>query len=365
MSTLRAAVFTGPDQPLELQQLELEAPHAGEVAVRVEASGLCHSDLHVMMGEWLEPPPMVLGHEGCGVVESVGGGVDHVAPGDRVVLSWFASCGSCARCREQRPWICTRSRANESLMADGGTRLRACDGTAVRAYLAVGSLAERAVVPSSGVVKVPQTLPPEVGALIGCAVATGVGAVMNTAAVRAGQSVVVVGCGGVGLSVVMGAVLAGASVVVAVDTQDAKLQLATELGASHAVRAGSGADDRIAAILPDGPDHVFEAIGLVSTIEWAIGLLPPGGTATLVGMTPQDQRIAIDPLEFAIGGRTLLGCTYGSCRPERDFPRLAELQLAGRLPIDRLVSERIALDDVNRAFDQMRAGDGARRVVVF
>ena len=365
MSGLRAAVFTGVDAPLALETLEAEPPRAGEVAVRVEASGLCHSDLHVLIGEWSERPPMVMGHEGCGVVEAVGEGVSHVASGDRVVLSWFAHCGECARCREGRPWICLRSRANESLMADGGTRLRRPGGQAVRSYLAVGSLAERAIVPASGAVAVPQALPPDAGALIGCAVATGVGAVLNTAAVRPGQTVVVIGCGGVGLSVVMGAALAEAAAIVAVDLSDEKLRLAAGVGATHTLRAGERADAELAAILPDGPDHVFEAIGLVSTIEWSIRLLPPGGTATLVGMTPEDQRISIDPLPFTSGGRTLLGCTYGSCVPERDFPRLAELHLAGRLPIDRLVSERIALDGVNRAFERMRAGDGARRVVVF
>jgi S-(hydroxymethyl)glutathione dehydrogenase/alcohol dehydrogenase len=221
------------------------------------------------------------------------------------------------------------------------------------------------VVPAAGAVAVPRGLPADVGALSGCAVATGVGAVLNTAAVRPGQSVVVIGCGGVGLSAVMGAVLAQASVIAAVDLDEAKLALATDLGATHAVRAGEGADAALAAILPDGPDHVFEAIGLVATMEWAVRLLPVGGTATLVGMTPEGRRISLDPLEFSSGGRTLLGCTYGSCIPERDFPYLAELHLAGRLPIDRLISERIALGDVNRAFDQMRAGDGARRVVVF
>jgi S-(hydroxymethyl)glutathione dehydrogenase/alcohol dehydrogenase len=362
---LRAAVFAGPNRPLELEQLELEPPREGEVAVRIEASGLCHSDLHVLVGEWSETPPMVMGHEGCGVVEAVGEGVSHVVPGDRVVLSWFASCGACPRCRDGRPWICTRSRANESLMADGGTRLRRAGGEPVRSYLAVGSLGERTVVPAAGAIAVPQGLPADVGALIGCAVATGVGAVLNTAAVRPGQSVVVIGCGGVGLSAVMGAVLAEAAVIAAVDLDDAKLALASDLGATHAVRAGEGADAALAAIMPDGPDHVFEAIGLVATMEWAVRLLPLGATATLVGMTPEGQRISLDPLEFASGGRTLLGCTYGSCIPERDFPYLAELHLAGRLPIDRLISERIGLDDVNRAFDQMQAGDGARRVVVF
>jgi S-(hydroxymethyl)glutathione dehydrogenase/alcohol dehydrogenase len=365
VTAVNAAVFTGVDQPLELERLELAAPGPGELAVRVEASGLCHSDLHVLMGEWTEQPPMVLGHEGCGIVEQVGPGVHRFAPGDRVVLCWYAPCGECSRCRSGRPWICTATRANDSLMPDGGTRLRRPDGQAVRSYLAVGSLGDHTVVPESGAVRVDPALPAEVGALIGCGVATGVGAVLNTAAVQPGQSVVVIGCGGVGLSAVMGAALAGAGPIVAVDLHEGKLELARDVGATHAVRAGDGADAELRAILPDGPDHVIEAIGLATTIEWAIALLPLGGTATLVGMTPEGVRVSFDPLSFTAAGQTILGCTYGSCVPDRDFPRFAALAMDGRLPVERLIAERIGLEDVNRAFDRMRQGDGARRVLVY
>jgi S-(hydroxymethyl)glutathione dehydrogenase / alcohol dehydrogenase len=364
MTALRAAVYVGIDRPLQLETLELDEPGPGEVAVRIEASGLCHSDLHVMLGEWSERPPMVLGHEGCGVVESVGEDVHQFAPGDRVVLCWYAPCGECARCRAGRPWVCLNTRANSSLMPDGGTRLRRLSGEPVRSYLAVGSFGQRAVVPASGAVRVDGRLPAELGALIGCGVATGVGAVTNTAAVQQGQSVVVVGCGGVGLSVVMGAVLVGADPVIAVDISAPKLRLAGDVGATHMVRAGDAAGAEVAAILPNGPDHVFEAIGLRETIEWAISLLSPGGTATLVGMTPEGTKVSFDPLPFTSAGRSILGCTYGSCVPDRDFPRLAELVMQGRLPVARLIAERIALEDVNRAFDQMRAGDGARRVLI-
>jgi S-(hydroxymethyl)glutathione dehydrogenase / alcohol dehydrogenase len=364
VSEVRAAVFTGVDRPLEIERLEIAGPGPGEVAVRIEASGLCHSDLHVMLGEWTEEPPMVLGHEGCGVVEAVGEGVHRFAPGDRVVLCWYAPCGECARCRSGRPWICTDTPANASLMPDGTTRLRRPDGSPVRAYLNVGSLGNRAVVPESGAIRVDASLPADVGSLIGCGVATGVGAVLNTAAVQAGQSVVVIGCGGVGLSAVMGAALAGASPIVAVDLHDEKLDLARDVGATHGVRGGDGADAEIAAIIPGGPDHVFEAIGLRSTIEWAFSLLPMGGTATLVGMTPEGVRVGFEPLDFTAAGQTILGCTYGSCVPDRDFPRFAALAMEGRLPVERLIAERIGLDDVNRAFDQMRGGDGARRVLL-
>ena len=364
MTEVRAAVYTGADRPLEVESLELAAPGPGEVAVRIEASGLCHSDLHVIMGEWSEEPPMVLGHEGCGVVEAIGDGVHRYAPGDRVVLCWYAPCGECTRCRAGRPWICTETRANSSVMPDGTTRLRRRDGQPVRSYLNVGSLGSHAVVPESGAVRVDASLPADVGALIGCGVATGVGAVLNTAAVQAGQSVVVIGCGGVGLSAVMGAALAGASAIVAVDLHDEKLDLARDVGATHGVRAGDAAGAEIARILPAGPDHVFEAIGLRSTIEWAFSLMPMGGTTTLVGMTPEGVRVGFDPLAFTAAGQTILGCTYGSCVPDRDFPRFAALAMEGRLPVERLIAERIGLDDVNRAFDQMREGDGARRVLI-
>jgi len=364
MMDVRAAVYTGVDRPLELETLELAEPGPGEVAVRIEASGLCHSDLHVMMGEWTEQPPMVLGHEGCGVVESVGEGVHRFAPGDRVVLCWYAPCGECTRCRSGRPWICTETRANASVMPDGTTRLQRSGGEPVRSYLNVGSLGGAAVVPESGAIRVDAALPADVGALIGCGVATGVGAVLNTAAVQAGQSVVVIGCGGVGLSAVMGAALAGATPIVAVDLHDAKLDLARDVGATHGVRGGDGADAEIDRILPDGPDHVFEAIGLRSTIEWAFSLMPMGGTTTLVGMTPEGVRVSFDPLSFTAAGQTILGCTYGSCVPDRDFPRFAALAMEGRLPVERLIAERIGLEDVNRAFDQMRDGDGARRVLL-
>jgi S-(hydroxymethyl)glutathione dehydrogenase / alcohol dehydrogenase len=317
-----------------------------------------------MEGEWPEQPPMVLGHEGCGIVEAVGEGMHQFAPGDRVVLCWYAPCGECARCRANRPWVCTRSRSNASLMPDGTSRLRRADGEPVRSYLAVGSFGQRAVVPGSGAVRVSPQLPPEVGALIGCGVATGVGAVLNTAGVQSGESVVVIGCGGVGLSVVMGAVLAGAGPIVAVDRSDAKLDLARDLGATHAVRAGDGAAGELAQILPGGPDHAFEAIGLASTIEWAISMLSLGGTATLVGLTPAGVSVSVDALGFAEAGRSILGCAYGSCVPDRDFPRLAALAMEGHLPVARLIEERIGLEDVNRAFDQMRAGDGARRVLI-
>jgi S-(hydroxymethyl)glutathione dehydrogenase/alcohol dehydrogenase len=357
-------VFTGVGRPLEIEELEIDEPAAGEVAVRIEASGVCHSDLHVIEGEWEETPPIVLGHEGCGVVESVGSGVAGLAPGDRVVLSWYAPCGTCRFCEQGREWLCVRTRADDHLMPDGGVRLRRPGGGDVRPYLAVGSFAQRAVVPASGAIPVPPELPVEVGALIGCAVTTGVGAVVNTARVPPGASVAVIGCGGVGLSVVMGAQLAGADPIVAIDVHDEKLALARRVGATHALRAGGGLAAELRSVLPGGPDYVFEAIGLEATISQTLELTPRGGTAVLVGMTPQDVSVPLDPLDLAMNGKTVIGCTYGSARPRIDFPRLARLAISGRLPVERLIDARVALDEVNGAFERMRRGEGGRTVLL-
>jgi S-(hydroxymethyl)glutathione dehydrogenase/alcohol dehydrogenase len=337
---VQAAVFTGANRPLELETLEVGEPRAGEVRVRMLASGVCHSDLHVVEGEWPEDPPIVLGHEGFGEVEAVGDGVATVTPGDRVVLSWYAPCGACDRCLEGRPWICQGSSSDDHRMGDGTARLRRSDGEAVRSYLGVGSFGERAVVSAAAAVPVPSELPADVGSLIGCGVTTGVGAVVNTARVEPGSSAVVIGCGGVGLSVVLGLALAGADPIVAASAE-------------------------VGSIIPGGPDHVFEAIGLVPTIEWGLSIMPKGGTLTLVGMTPSGQHVRIDPLDFSSAGKTLLGCTYGSSRPGADFARLARLHLAGRLPIDRMITDHTGLDGVNDAFERMRRGEGARTVIVY
>jgi S-(hydroxymethyl)glutathione dehydrogenase / alcohol dehydrogenase len=329
------------------------------------ASGVCHSDLHVIEGEWEERPPVVLGHEGFGVIEAVGEGVEDLSVGQRVVLSWYAPCGRCAFCVRGREWLCVRTGADHGLMPDGGVRLHRPNGEPVRPYLAVGSFGERAVVPASGAIPVPDQLPAEVGALIGCAVTTGVGAVLNTARVEPGSSVVVIGCGGVGLSVIMGAQLAGADPIVAVDLHDAKLDLARRVGATHAVCGGESAAREVAAILPHGGDFVFEAIGLASTTALTFELTPRGGTSVLVGMPPQDVTVPLDPLDLTTQGKTVIGCTYGSARPRVDFPRLAQLALSGRLPVEWMIDSRIALDDVNGAFDRMRRGEGGRTVIVY
>ena len=370
---MRAAVLARPGLPVSIDRLELDEPGLGEVRVRMLASGVCHSDLHVRDAEWDRPGPIVMGHEGAGIVEAVGPQVDPVTTGLRagrlVALSWMVPCGVCRSCRAGRSWACPDSPSfRHGRDATGRTRLHAADGTDVLAYLAIGTMAEAQVVPAAAAIPMPEGTPAEVAALIGCCVATGVGAVTKTADVPAGASVAVIGLGGVGLSVVMGARLAGAGTIVAVDRVTAKLELARDLGATATILAGddpAATVDALRAATDGGPDFAFEAIGLPVTVELAIEALPPGGTAVLVGMTPLGQRAAFDVYRFVDGGRRILGSNYGSAVAPVDFPRYAGLHVAGRLPVERLIDARIGLDDVEDAFDRLRDGQGLRSVVVF
>lgn len=369
---MRAAVLQQPGQAVSIEDLTLDPPRAGEVLVRILASGVCHSDLHVRDAEWPRPGPFVIGHEGAGIVEALGPGVDPVATGlavgRLVALSWYAPCGQCPACRAGREWLCSDSGSSRHRLSDGSTRAHRADGSAVFPYCGIGTMAEATVVPASAAIPMPEGTPPEVAALIGCCVSTGVGAVLKTARVPAGSSVVVIGLGGVGLSIVMGAALAEAATIVAVDRVPAKLELARGVGATSIIEAGPDPDEtdaRIRAATNGGPDVAFEAIGLAATVEQAIRILPPGGTAVLVGMTPFGVRAGFEVFPFVDGSRSILGSNYGFAVASVDFPRYARLFLDGRLPIDRLVERRIRLDDVEAAFDRLRAGDGLRSVVTF
>ncbi len=357
-------MLDAPQQPLVIEELELAAPGAGEVRIRYRTSGVCHSDLHVVDGEWSSPRPIVLGHEGAGVVEEIGAGVGHVVPGDHVVTSWWYPCGTCRQCARGQSWVCTGNRAAAGTLHDGTTRLTR-DGGDVHQYLALGTFGEQGVVPASAVVPVPRDLPFDVACLIGCGVATGVGAVTNTARVEPGAAVAVVGCGGVGLSVVMGAALAGADPIIAIDLEDDKLDRARDLGATHAVRGDGSVRREVVAISPGGVDYAFEAIGLQQTAELLPKLTRAGGACVLVGMTAEGVRVGVDGVLFAAQGLRLLGSSYGSCIAAVDFPRLARLHLAGRLPVDRLVTHRIALDEVNDALAAMRRRERARSVICY
>jgi S-(hydroxymethyl)glutathione dehydrogenase/alcohol dehydrogenase len=372
-TTMRAAVLERPGTEPRIEELELDEPRAGEVRVRMAASGVCHSDLHVRDGEWDRPGPIVMGHEGAGVVEAVGPGVDSASTGLEigrlVALSWLVPCGTCRSCLAGRVWECPVSPSYTHRMPDGTSRLRrAGDRAEVLSYCAIGTMAETQVVPAAAAIPMPDGTPPEVAALIGCCVATGVGAVTKTLHVEPGSSVAVIGLGGVGLSAVMGAVLAGAGRVVAVDRIAAKLRLAREVGATDAVLAGADAAATVAAIrdaTDGGPDVCVEAIGLPATVELAISCVPTGGAALLVGMTPLGARASFEVFTFVDGARRIVGSNYGSAVPSVDFARYARLYLEGRLPVDRLVTARIGLDGLEAAFERMRRGEGVRSVIEF
>ena len=370
---IRAAVIDRPGVAVRIETLLLDPPGPGEVRVRMAAAGVCHSDLHVRDGEWERNGPIVLGHEGSAVVEALGEGVAGAFPGLRVgglvALAWLIPCGRCRACRAGQPWSCSDSPSYTHRMPDGEAALHRRDGGGdVLTYCAIGTFADHQNVPAAAAIPVPDGTPPEVAALIGCCVTTGVGAATKTAEVQAGSSVVVIGLGGVGLSCVIGATLAGASRIVAVDQVQAKLDLARSVGATDGLLAGTDPAATLAAIrdLTDGgPDTCFEAIGLPATIETAIACLPTGGTACLVGMTPFGARASFEPFPFVDGGRRILGSNYGSADPAVDFPRYAALHLAGRLPAERLVTGRIGLDGIESAFAAMRRGEGVRTIVEF
>ena len=367
--SVRAVVLDEIGRPAVVRELELIEPRAGEVRVRMLASGVCHSDLHVRDGEWDRPTPIVMGHEGAGVVETVGPGVTSPRVGELVALSWLIPCGVCRSCRRGRIWECPDSPSYRHTLFDGKSAFHGVnDRGSVRSYCAIATMAEASVVPAAAAIPLPDGIDPGAAALIGCCVTTGVGAVLKTAAVPAGSSVAVIGLGGVGLSVVMGAVLAEASRIVAIDRLPEKLDVARSIGASDGLLA---ADDpaETASILRDltngGPDFVFEAIGRPSTVEFAISSLPVGGTAVLVGMTPIGERAGFEVFPFVDGARRIIGSNYGSAEPAIDFPRYASWALDGRLPVGRLVDRRIGLDDIEDAFAQMRAGRYVRQIIEF
>ena len=368
MTTTRAAVLRAIGRPTTVEELTVAEPRAGEVRVRVLASGVCHSDLHVRDGAWPRPTPLVVGHEGSGVVEALGPGVHSLSVGQPVALSWLVPCGVCRSCRGGRPWACPDSPSFRHRRPDGATVMTDSSGGPVLSYCAIGTMAGVTVVPEVAAIALPDGVDPAVAALIGCCVSTGVGAVLKTAQVPDGASVAVIGLGGVGLSCVMGAALAGASTIVAIDRFATKLDAALAVGATDGLVAG---DDRGATIetlrdLTDGgPDFVFEAVGGVATVELAIESLPLGGSAILVGMTPFEARASFEVYPLVDGSRRILGSNYGFADPATDFPRYAELHLAGRLPIERLIDRRIGLDGLEGAFDRLRDGEGLRQVVVF
>lgn len=364
---MKAVVFRGADEPIRLEDVHLDAPGPGEVKVKVAAAGVCHSDLHVTRGEWVMPLPLVLGHEGSGTVVEVGPGVSGLAEGDHVVLSWVAPCGSCRHCvagHEARCEVAANVVGPGGVLQDGTSRL-SVDGQTAYHYLGVSSFAEYVVVPASGAIKIRDDAPLDVMALVGCAVATGIGAIRNTAGVEPGSTVVVIGCGGVGLSVVQGARLAGAERIIAVDLKQEKVDLARTLGATDALLVqGDDLDAQVRELLPDGADYAFDAIGRTSTTEHAVRMLGIGGAAVLVGLPPEGTQATFDPLTLAVLDQRILGSNYGSVRPARDIPVFVDLVMDGQLHLEELVSARVPLDQAVSALAELDSGRALRTLLI-
>ena len=355
-------------KPLSLETVELGEPGPGEVLVRITAAGLCHSDLSIINGDRPRPMPMVLGHEAAGVVESCGPGVGDLARGDSVVLVFVPSCGHCPPCQEGRPALCEPgAAANGAGTLVGGHRVLARkDGQVLNHQVGVSCFAEYAVVNRGSLVKVTPDLAPEVAAVFGCAVLTGVGAAINSAAIRLGQTVAVVGLGGVGLSALLGALAAGAREVVACDVLPEKLDLALSLGATRGFRA----DDpdvvaRLRAAIPGGVDVAIEAASSVPALDLAWKLTRRGGTTVTCSLPNPAHHLQLAVVQMTAEERTLKGSYLGSAVPARDIPRFIELYRAGRLPVDRLITHRLRLAEINQGFDRLAAGQAVRQVIMF
>lgn len=363
---MRAAVLTEVNKPLQILDLEQEGPKSGEVRVQTKAAGVCLSDYHVMNGDWPLPLPMVLGHEAAGVVVELGAGVGNVKVGDHVIFSFRPNCGHCRYCASGRSVICNGH--NDSprwAMHDGTTRVK-LNGQSINQMARIGTFSEYVVCPAEQVVSVRKDLPWTHAAIIGCSVATGVGAAIRHAKVEAGSSVLVVGCGGVGLNVVQGARLAGAKTIIACDLLDNKLQYAREFGATHTINARK--EDTVKAVLDltsGGVDYAFDAIGGGQTATTCVEAVAPGGHAVLVGMPAFTERAAINPFQMVFAEKKLTGTYYGSIRPPIDFGVLADLDMDRKLNLDALISRTYTFDQINEGFSLLTSGAVARGVIVF
>ena len=354
----RAAIIERVGGPISIKELELEPPRAGEVLVKVSAAGICRSDWQVCVGTTPHPLPAALGHEGAGTVEATGAEVNHVAPGDQVILSWAPACGTCFYCERERPGLCEVFDRTiwHGMMADGTPRLSLC-GAPVYQYCALGCFAERVVVAASSCVRLPVGVPAPVGALIGCCVTTGVGAVLNTARVAPGSSVAILGAGGVGLSILLGAQLAGAHPIMVVDKLRSRTSLAQALGATHSLPAAPDiADDIRARTHGRGADYVFDATGIPALQEACLDAARPGGTVVLSGLAPVGSATNLPGAIITRKEKTIKGSYYGSAVPQRDFVQYARWYCDGKLNLDPLLSRSYGLDEVNEAYQDLRNG---------
>jgi S-(hydroxymethyl)glutathione dehydrogenase/alcohol dehydrogenase len=364
-----AAVLYQTGQPLVVEEIHVAEPRAGEVLVRMKAAGVCHSDLHVMKGDLPMPLPIVLGHEGAGVVESVGPGVTSVAPGDSVWPIWRSSCGRCHYCQLGRPALCELGTAMRftGLMPDGETRFHTKSGIPIRHYAGVSTFSSLSTMPEAAVVKIESGVALWKAAIVSCGVITGVGAVTHAAQVVPGSTVAVFGCGGVGLNILQGARLVSATKIIAVDPVASKEAVARILGATHFI--DSSACDPVAAVKELtgglGADYTFEAVGLPEPIEQAYDSLRKGGTCVVAGICRGDARARINVNQLVYGEKTLKGSLYGSMRPRIDLPRIVEMHHSGALELDALLTKTWPLEQINEAYAALERGEVARSLIVW
>lgn len=360
---MKAAVLYEVNKPLVIEDISVQKPGPREVLIRTAVAGLCHSDLHFMEGLYPHPLPLVPGHESAGVVEQVGSDVTYVKPGDHVVTCLSVFCGTCDYCSTGRPVLCTDTTVK--MLPGQSNRLQWARSEKLHQFLNLSSFAEQMLVHENAIVKIRKDMPLELAALIGCGVITGYGAVVNTANVRAGETVAVIGCGGVGMAGINGAAIAGAGRIIAIDTNPAKLQLAAKLGATDLVDPNNGdVVQQVKDLTGGGVQHAFEMLGLKVTAEQAFAMLAPGGTATIVGMVPFGQKIELHGFDL-LRERRLQGSNMGSNHFRVDMPRLIEFYLNGKLHLDDWISAKLKLSEINEGFANMKAGKTVRSIVVF
>lgn len=364
---IQAAVVLEPGQ-LSIDTVYLGQPKAGEVLVKIHAAGVCHSDLHTLRGELRLKPPLVLGHEGAGVVEAIGPGVSKVKPGDHILVNWLPACQNCPACLRGQPNLCERLTTTTfaGTLLDGTSRITTLDGKPLKQHLSAATMAEYAVICEASAIPIPHDVPFEVAAIIGCAVLTGVGAVTNTARATVGSSVAVIGCGGVGLSMIMGCHLAGCFPIVAIDVNDNKFELARQLGATETVNSRqTDTVEALRALTRIGPDYVFDSVGAAATVRQALLAVRPGGSAVIAGLHAAGTDVPLPASSLVLQNKSLLGSWYGSSQPLIDLPKLVNLYRAGRLAVDQLITRRYPLEELHVAFKDMEEGNLARGVLVF
>jgi NDMA-dependent alcohol dehydrogenase len=361
----KAVLCREHDKPVVVEEISIDAPKRGEVTVKLGACGVCHSDLSAITGTIALPLPLVLGHEGAGVVEQVGDGVPDLAPGDHVVFSFIYMCGKCRFCVAGRPVLCLEQGKALTTPLEGTPRTRDATGAPLGIFSGCGSMAEYATVSAENLIKIDPKIPLDCAALVGCGVTTGVGAVFNTAKVAPGSSVAVFGCGGVGLSVIQGALIAGARRIIAIDTLPPKLEMAKRFGATDAILFKDDPVKELKKLTGGGPDYAFECVGSGELAATAYRAIRRGGLAVVVGVAKPSDSTAIRTMTLPFEEKTITGSYFGSCVPRVDFPRMLALYMAGRLKLEELITRRYPIAEAPQAFADLQAGKNARGVIVF